>query len=299
MYTFRYNPVVEAWVLLGEPRPKTQEIKPAHLVDPQTEANFLVANLPLSPFVLDPDQNGGFKGVPSERVVTNSSLLFPEQAPVGEYELLLYQGQKGFYDFGPKEWEEWMLLVVNRVWAFHKNPHLHYLGLRLHTSALLSLGGQYLRVGDLICTKERLIGLGHTLEAQLAHKLRQKEDRLGIHYPGVATVYANSAPTQIQELWLLPEHLHPNFDSLDGRGRKGIAKLLSKLMPLLHQEMPQSEWVIELHSAMSGMEPTSTWWIQIFEEPAGNQNVPNSYLALKPLPEAFWQKLKHKLPQTI
>lgn len=299
MYTFRFNPVFEEWVIIGEAIPKPTDLPDSALVNPGRKGDFLAANNPKTPFILDPELNHGFKGTPGQRQPEPKldQLLHPEQPPVGEYEFLLYRGGKGLFEWGAKEWEEWMLLLIERIWQLHHNPHLHHFGFRFHTRGVMSLGGKYLRVGDLIASSHPLLGMNKLLDAKTAEKLKHKEQLLMAEFSGIGSLYATSAPSQKRELWFLPEKLTPSLDGIPDSPRRGLARLLAGLLPLLQSEFPKSAWILELHTSMSGMNPDSTWWLQIFEDPDGASSLAENLLPVKPLPEGFWQKLKYQLPK--
>src|SRR5262249_16661097 len=142
MYTFRFNPVFEQWVMVGGPVVAPRSLKPADLLDVGRRDGFQAASYPRQPFILEPPRT------PHE---LETSLLYQEQPPVGEYELLLYKQVPDFFSWDTAHWEAWLSLVQQRLCQALLNPHLHYVQLVLHTSALESIEG-YQRVGDLIVT---------------------------------------------------------------------------------------------------------------------------------------------------
>lgn len=281
MYTFRFNPVFQQWVLLGEQRLQTVNIQEAHkiLPIPHEAPHFQAATYPRQPFVLDQHKKG-----------TGDDLVFAAQPPLGEYELLLYSGKKSFFEWTEKEWEQWFMLASERIRHFHLNPHLHFVTLKLHTKALGTAGVEYQRVGDLIAASHPLAGMSVPVQPELIEKLLDKERVFVVHKTAHTAVYVPSAPLNHKEVWCLPQAETAGLESLGKPERRSWSRTIALVMHVLREEFPKEQWVITLHTAVAQIEHQDQWWIQIHQDGPG-QVTP---LAMQPLPERFVLVL-HKL----
>lgn len=255
MYTFRFNPVFNQWVLLGEQMPQALALLPAHTL--MRQGDFLVASYPRQPFLLDP---------PTQKKHHAQDLAYAAQPAVGEYEIIVYTGKKELWQWVAEEWEAWTLVVAERLRQLHLNPHLHFVSLNLHTSALNTLGDATQRVGDLVATSHPLAGMEPQMTQDLLVKLVEKEKLFVVQHKKHGALYVPSAPTQHQEVWYLPVDAQGGFEDTPAAGRKTVAEALAALMTTLHTEFPTEQYIIRLHTAMAGMGKEMSWWLQIFQE---------------------------------
>lgn len=283
MYTFRFNPVFKQWVLLGEPIPHSLSLKTAHWIQPQVPdaPNFQAATFPGQPFIIESAARRGSD---------NQELLYPEQEPVGEYELLVYRGDTAFFDWDAREWEQWHLLLSDRIRRLHLNPHLHFVTASLSTQALASIGAHQ-RVGDLIAVSHPLAGLSTPIERDLLRKLLEHEKLFVLHQSAHGAIYVPTAPLHRHEVWYLPSpEGSRGVENLEPKARKELAESLSHIFAALHEEFPAKHWQLTVHTAMAGIEAEDSWWIQIYEDVTGSQPLP-----LQPLPERLMITLRHVL----
>lgn len=280
MHTFRFNSVFRHWVLLGSPVSHEVELTPAHLLHSGSIGDFLAATNPSQPFVMDP---------PSMH--NSAHALVHEHAPVGEYELLLYKGEKNLVSWGKKEWEQWLELLQKRLLHLHHNPHLHHVHVSFHSGWLDSTGKEYKRVGDIIGTSHPVAGAAPLLEHELVGKLRQSERGYIIHDGDDGMIYAPSAPSFNKEVWYIPAGQGGGFESVHAGARQHAAEALALLMKGLHMEWPQEHFVIELTTSLVDKRGDATWWIRIFQE---ERRMPAT-LSVLPLPEKFVRDLAYLL----
>lgn len=284
MYTFRFNPMFQQWVLLGEPIPNSLIIQAAHKIQPllKDAPHMQAATYPRQPFVLDP-------GITKRH---EDELLYAPQPAVGEYELILSTAPRTFFNWKPADWEEWFLVLTERFRAFHLNPHLHFVSVHLATKALLSAGSEHERVGDLIATSHPVAGTATPVSEELVTKLLERERLFVVYHDDHGALYVPTAPLHHHEIWYLPRH-EKGLDVLQLPERKAAARALSALFTVLHEEFAEEHWQMVLHTPMAATENNNHWWIQIY------QDVPiESSLPISPLPERFTflmrQLLAHK-----
>lgn len=285
MYTFRFNPVFKQWVLLGEVIPTNVAVLPVHGLDKgkKIHPDFSAAHFPRSPFLLDP---------PKGHKKHEDDLLFAAEAPVGEYEVMIYNGEQDFYKWPTKTWEQWLLLLNERIRAMHHNPHLHFINLKLHTRSLHTTGELQQRVGDLIATSHPIAGMSTPLASELVHKLLDKEKLFAVYHDAAGTLYTPSAPLNDKELWYFPKEAGGSIEMLGAHERKNLAHSLSLAFAVLKEEFPTSNFLMTIHTAMAGAATDeTTWWIQIHAEETGFNNP----LSMRPLPERFTFLMKQLL----
>ena len=270
MYTFRFNPIFEQWVLLGEPIPGSLTIQP-NQVEKQGGL-FVAVDHPRTPFVLD-----------AAGARDTEHLVHPAQAPVGEYELMIYRGDTDFFAWSTEEWSEWLLLLNDRIRQFHHNPHLHFLSAHLSTRAIHTLGDNYQRVGDLIATSHPIAGTPPQPSAHLLEKLHAKEKIFQVYQDASGTLLAPSAPLHPKELWYLPKTARQGIDGLEKTERDHLAHTLSLTFAVLKEEFPALPFTMQIHTGMAGGGHShQTWWIQIYEDVYGENSLP-----MQPYPERF------------
>jgi hypothetical protein len=278
MYSFRYNPVYQRWVMVGPPVVPVEEITAAHRLDIGQRRSFTAATFPRHLFVLDADDS---EVGHAHAAVVNRDMLYTIQAPVGEYEVMLYDGDVDFWQWDTSMWDHWFMLIQHRLNQLYRNPHLQYVSFHFHTSLLFSLKDT-LRVGDLWATSHPLEERPHRMDSALATRLRQ-ESLFTIYTGAHGWLYVPSAPLHEQEVWYLPyEHLS-SLEKLGAPERKEASYVMSNLMGRLHDEWPEQNWVIELHTALVHTDQETTWWLQIYKESTGNE----SPLPVKVAPEGF------------
>ena len=286
MYTFRFNPVFQQWVILGEPVPHTLILQDGHKIVPtlQDAPDFFAATYPRQPFLLDPEHIKKHE----------DDLLYAPQSPVGEYELLMYSGSKSFFEFSGDEWGQWLLLLSERFRHIHMNPHLHFAMVRLLTRGLQSAGPELLRVGDLIAASHPLSGMSVTMPHDLIHKLIEKERLFVIHHSEHGALYIPTAPLHEHELWYLPKTTS-TLDSMSASSRSELAEILSAVFAVLGQEFPGEFWSMTVHTPMAGVANDSSWWIQFHQEVMQEASI----LPLKPFPERFAFTMRHVLAHRL
>jgi hypothetical protein len=274
MFTFRFNPLFKQWVMVGGAVVTPQQIGAANLLDVGAGNGFQAASYPRQPFILEP------KGETAEP----GSLMHREEPAVGEYELLLYQGEQHFFSWDVAHWEHWLSLLQHRLRQLHHNPYLHFASVSLSTSALASVEN-YQRVGDLIAASHPLHGFLPLLSSELAERLQRKEPDFALFDDDRGRLYVPPAPLHDQEVWYLPATLSPGIDGLGAADRHQVAVVLSRLMHALHEEFPHRSYRMHLATELGGSQNDGTWWIQIYAEG------PERALTVRTLPEAFLTKL--------
>ena len=278
MYTFRFNASCNQWILLGEPLPSLLTIQKANLIT-QTAvghtSEFVAATYPRQPFVLDAVSKPGSK--------SHEDLVYAEQPPYGEYELLLHTGSESFFNWTGDTWEDWLSLLAERLRQIRHNHHVHYVSLVLHTAGLHTAGPQYQRVGDVIAASHPLTGMGDVLPSEVIEKIREKEQLFVVHSASAGDVYVPSAPRFSKELWLLPTAPDVSIGSLNNLQRKGVAKLLSTIFRVLHTEFPGQHFVMRVNTDFEREKHGHSWWIQIHEQ----ENASSGTLSVVQSPERF------------
>ncbi len=277
MYTFRFNPVFKQWVLLGEQLPSQLVVSAASRLDHGKvhHPDFFALPHPRSPFLLDP---------PAKHKSHDGDLLYSAEAPVGEYELLCYQGEQGFAHWTPATWEHWLTLFHERFKQLHANPHLHFVTLKLHTSALGTLGAELQRVGDLVATSHPVAGTEHHLTEELLHKLQKGERLFQVHAGEHGFLYVPSAPLNPHEVWYLPVSHATSIDQLSRAEREELAYTMSLLMGVLSEEFPSEKFVITFHTGMAGAPSHhGCWWVQVHQDTAAS----TAAAPVKAFPERF------------
>lgn len=293
MYTFRFNAACNQWILLGEPLPSLLTIQKANLINAAAAAratDFVAATYPRQPFVLDALQKPGSR--------SHEELVYAEQPPFGEYELLLYTGTESFFAWSSETWDGWFVLLAERLRQIRHNHHVHYVSMVLHTSGLHTAGPEYQRVGDLIAASHPLIGMGDVLPSHVIEKIREKERLFVIHEDKVGDVYVPSAPRYSKELWFLPAAPDVSVGSLNAPQRKGIGQVLTMLFTVLHAEFPGSHFVLRIHTDFERDKHGHSWWLQIHEQ----ENASTGTLPVVQAPERFVllmrQLLAHHVTKT-
>jgi hypothetical protein len=278
MHVVRYNPVFRQWVLVGPQQLSIPSELPASVLldGGKSGAQFVAAHLPHQPLVFDP-----------EEVTLSAEVgqVYASQAPVGEYELLLYRGQHDLFAWDAAHWSAWLELVQQRTRAMHHNTHLHHVHVQLHTGLRTSITG-YQRVGDLVATSQQLAGMSTLITDEEATKLHERERTFEVHHDGFAHVLVPSAPLHANELWIIPQRHHPSMESIGADERTGLAMLLATLMPHLAHEFQGHDWMIRLHGGFATHSPHESWWMQLYttdgtESPALNVRSLPEYLVKK------------------
>ena len=261
------------------PRTITQ----AHLLDIGSSKEFIAATYPRQPFILESTQQS--------TKISHGEMMYAQQQPVGEYELLLYRGDQEFFFWEQQQWEGWLTLLSNRLRELHHNPFLHYAYPTLRTSALESIEG-YVRVGDLIASSHPLLGFLPSLEIAIAEKIRTKERIFTVLDDDRGQLYVPSAPLHEQEVWYIPAKHQPAIESSSTKDRSSCAAVLALLMARLHDEFEHYSYVLNIGTSMASAEGNTTWWIQIYAD------IPDtSILPVRTVPEGFLQKLRLLLGQ--
>jgi hypothetical protein len=277
MYTFRFNPVFEQWVMLGNPVATDILLKPSHMLGAGRHKDFVAATYPKQPFVLDPE--GGYKSTATHE------RLYADSPAVGEYELLLYKGDQRFFGWDAKTWDKWLSFAQQRIVQAHHNPHVHYLQFTLATDALLTVHN-YQRVGDLVATSHPIAGTHPILTPELAEKLCKKESVYTIADNGRARLHVPSAPLNEREFWVIPSHYRSGLEKISKEEREDIAELLSLTFRALNREFPQDNYYIQFYTHLSSMQTEGTWWIRAYKK-VGEQ----SAISTRSFPESFVRTL--------
>lgn len=276
MYTFRFNPVCEQWVLLGTPVPTDLSIKPSHLLDVGKRDGFMAATYPRQPFILD-----------AERPKQHSpDRLYADQQPVGEYELLLAEHQQPFFKWQAAQWEAWLSLVQQRIVQFHHNPQLHYLYLALDTGALDTAGKNYQRVGDLVAVSHPVFGEDLVMTAELAEKICARESIYTVAENEYGRLQVPSAPLHEHEAWYIPKRQVSGIEQLTKQERKALAETLADFMAVVHDEWPEDRYLLTLHTSLAAKHRDLLWWVQIHKKTGDLGALP-----VRPLPERFVRDL--------
>jgi len=277
MHTFRFNPVFKQWVLLGTSYAATPTITKNNLLDVGRNGKFVAANHPRQPFLLEPSNQKD-----------HSDLVYAGESPVGEYELMLYEGKDPLFVWGAKEWEGWLNLVQRRLLQLQHNPHLHYVHLTVDTGMLKAVDGDFQRVGDLIAASHPLCGMSTLLDREMADKIRHKEQIFTVQEDGYGTLIVPSAPTRQHEVWYLPMVSRSSLARLDPAERKALARTLSVLVGELKAAYPHEEFNLSFHTDLLGNQPEQLWWLQVHQTEPGVE----SPLPVRALPELFVRKLQ-------
>lgn len=271
------------WVLVGEPIAQSLQIRDGHFLTKSHELapSFRVAALPRQPFILEP----------GPKLKPEDDFLYSAQQPVGEYELMLYSGEIDFFHWHSHDWDQWLILLADRIQQLHLNPYLHFVTVNLSTKLLKTVGGDYQRVGDVIASSHPLAGMSVSLDKELAAKILATEELFVVRSDENGSFYVPTAPLHKHEIWYLPHARVSGVESIEIVQRKPLAKSLSELFSVLNEEFPSTHWQLTVHTAMAGSERDDTWWIQIYED--GDQTPPG--LVVHDSPERFVFTLKHLL----
>jgi hypothetical protein len=280
MHTYRYNPLFRHWVLLGNPVPRDVDLQAAHLLHSGGDALFMAAVNPVQPFIMD---------APAHHRTGHT--LHREEAPVGEYEFLLYTGDKELGEWGIDEWEGWLRLLGRRILHVHENPALHHLHIAFHTAYEETTGSKYRRVGDVIATSHPIAGAAPLLDHDLIEKLKKHERGYILHDGPDGFMYAPSAPLFEKEVWYVPTVRGGGMEASSPVVRMHTAEALALLMRGLTHEWPSEHFVIEVYSPIGRVDPDATWWIRVYQEA---RRVPAT-LTVLPLPEQFVRDLAYLL----
>lgn len=279
MYTFRYNPSVGRWVLLGGAVTQSLHLTSAHLIHDERDAEFVAATYPRQPFIVEPPERFGHP----------DDLLYAEQPPVGEYELLLYRGPEPMAAWDAKLWERWIMLVQRRLIQLLHNPYLHHVRLTYRTAAEQGIDGFH-RVGDLMATSHPIAGEPAELTAEMAAKIREREPLFTVHADQFGSLQVPSAPLYYDEVWYLPHHARSSLEMVHGEEREGLARTLAMLMRKLRSVHRDRQYILELHTSLAPENEEITWWIQVYREMHHD-----SLLPVQPLPETVVQQLRYTL----
>lgn len=279
MHTFRFNPLFKHWVVLGNHVPHTIRIERGHLLHSGEKGQFVAATNPRQPFIIDKPSVQG-----------SVSMLHREEPAVGEYELMLYQGDRELRDWRVEEWDSWLSLLRARVLSLHANPLLHHLTITFHSSHLKTVEG-YARVGDVIATSHPVAGAAPLIEHELIQKLREKERGYILHDGPDGFMYAPSAPLMEKEVWYVAPHQHGAFDRVDREERMHTAEALALLTRAYLHEWPTMHLAIEVHTSFGSSPSDSSWWIRVYEEEA----LTPATVVVRPLPEKFIRDLSYLL----
>ena len=275
MHMFRYNPLFKTWVMIGSPISNALSVTQAHILTNGKSNGFVAATHPRHPFLLDPE---------TKKVQPASERLYKDNPALGDYELLLYSGSQDFWEWDTKTWQNWILLVQQRLIQSYHNPHLHYAQFSFSTSDLDSIKG-FQRVGDLVLTSHPLQEVPMLTE-ELTHKILSKELDYVIHQDGFGALYVPSAPTEDGEVWYLPQPQSPQIDSIGKDQRLATARILHKLFTALHHEYPSSQHVLHIYTYLSNSNEDISWFIRIHKKTEKPGVVP-----VHSAPEFFAQKL--------
>lgn len=222
----------------------------------------------------------------------DADLLYAAESPVGEYELLCYNGDHGFAQWTTATWEHWLVLFYERFKQLHANPHLHYARLSIHTSALSTLGPELQRVGDLVATSHPIAGAEHNLTEELLHKIQKAEHLFQVHAGEHGFLYVPSAPTHSHEVWYLPATHATSIDQITKHEREELAHTLSLLMGVLSEEFPNEQYILTFHTGMAGSpKHHGCWWVQIHRDTAGSDTA----FQVRQFPERFVLLLRQLL----
>jgi hypothetical protein len=285
MYTFRFNPVFKQWVMVGGVVLSPRTVTSAHLLDIGKTRDFVAATYPRQPFILEP-------GKPLAKT-EHGEMLYEQQPPIGEYELLLYTGEREFFFWEKEQWEGWLTLLFKRIRQLHHNPLLHYVYPTLHTSALDSVEG-FSRVGDLIASSHPLLGFLPSLENELADRIRTREKIFTVIDDERGQLYVPSAPLHEHEIWYIPAEHTSAIDNSSSATRAHCAEIMALLMGKLHDEFPHYSYILNVGTSMAGVGEKSTWWIQIHADIAET-----SILPIRTVPEGFLQRVRLILGRVV
>lgn len=279
MHSLRYNPLTGRWMLLGGQLEHSLHVTSAHQLEIGKNPHFLAANHPKSPFAMEP----------SDKPPLATGLLYAPELPVGEYELLLHQGQEEVAQWSAAHWEAWIMLLQHRLLQAHRNPYLQHVRF-LFDSAKQTSTLPHRRVGDLIVTRQPLVP-DQAISIELVDSLLEREPAFIVAHDKFGTLYVPSAPSFADELWYLPKSLQPDFSAVHGPSRTALAETLRLIMRMLGVAHLQFEWVIEIHTLLGAKDRERSWWLQLYREPHANQ-LP---LAIQRLPETYVQQLRYAL----
>lgn len=260
MHTFRYNPVFGQWVMLGSSLPSIKEIKKVNILSNGQSKGFLAAEYPKNPFLLEETAHSG-----------SSDRIFADQAPLGEYELFLYEGRQDFWEWDTKQWNNWLLLLQQRLIQAHQNPNVHHANVTLQTEAVDSIK-EYQRVGDLILTSHPLHKTPKIDQSQV-EKIQEKEPLYVLHEDGFGMVYVPSAPTEDQEVWYLPKS-GAQIEKCSANERLATSRILYKLFSGLHHEYSRNQYHLHVYTSMTASNEDHLWWIRIHKKPVATELLP-------------------------
>ena len=266
-------------MLLGGQLEHSLHVTSAHQLEIGKNPHFLAANHPKSPFAMEP----------SDKPPLATGLLYAPELPVGEYELLLHQGQEEVAQWSAAHWEAWIMLLQHRLLQAHRNPYLQHVRF-LFDSAKQTSTLPHRRVGDLIVTRQPLVP-DQAISIELVDSLLEREPAFIVAHDKFGTLYVPSAPSFADELWYLPKSLQPDFSAVHGPSRTALAETLRLIMRMLGVAHLQFEWVIEIHTLLGAKDRERSWWLQLYREPHANQ-LP---LAIQRLPETYVQQLRYAL----
>jgi hypothetical protein len=273
MYTFRYNPVHNQWVILGSPFPTHHlEIQDANLLDVGKNDRLMAASFPNQPFVLEPPAEKSYR--------LEKGLLFGSEPPVGEYELLLYKGPEHLLSWDARQWTEWLSLLQHRLRLFHHNPHLHFIQCSL-SSSLTQTTQPSQRVGDLWASRLALGEEPPLLTEDLVEKLGEKEVLFFVLQDELGSLYVPSAPLFEKEAWYIPADYKSGMENMTENEKSHLAGILATLLTGLKLKYTHQHFGLRVHTSL-GENQKSTWWIQVYQEPTLAQPLP-----LRDLPEKF------------
>ncbi|HSI20144.1 MAG TPA: hypothetical protein VLA04_00315 [Verrucomicrobiae bacterium] len=280
MHTYRFNPVFRQWVLLGSSVAHALQVTEGNLLHSGKRGDFLAANHPRPPFLMDPPPRHG-----------TSSTLYSEQPPVGEYELLLYRGKKHLKSWKAKEWHAWLQLLQQRLLHIHHNPHLHHAQVMMHTGWLHTVNDEYQRVGEIIATSHPVAGDVPLIDHELITKLRRAERGYLLHDATDGTIYAPSAPLFNKEVWYIPPSQGSSVEKASAVACLHTSEALALLMSALLNEWGKENFVVELHTALTDKKEDATWWVRIYQE----ERKMAATLDVVALPEKFIRDLSYLL----
>lgn len=253
MYSLRFNPIYKKWILCGPPVLPFEQIGKGHLLDLGKAGDFKVASMPRD--ILQMEQ-------PTDRKFQkeHADTLHLAHPPLGDYELVLYEGDRDFWDWDKKMWGKWLSLIQHRVLLLHANLNISQLYFELRTDWLFSLKS-YTRAGE-------LIGISHpVLESpsmsEFEQEKLQKEELFTIYKGEYGWLYVPSAPMANKELWYLPYEAKGGIEHLERAGLEELAHVLSKLMSKLHDEWPNENWSLKLHLEVGATKKDYGWWLSI------------------------------------
>jgi len=276
MYTFRFNPLFNKWVLLGTALPTSVTLKPGNIILGGRDPEFFAATNPRNPFIIEPEKNARVTG-----------RMYADQPAVGEYEFLLFQGKAKPAQWSAKEWDRYLSLLQQRLSQAHHNPHIHHAYVSFLGAALASVPG-YQRVGDLVLTSHP-VASERLLSAELAAKILAKDSSYVIRSDAHGALYVPSAPMDTHEAWYVPQGSFSGIERIASKDRMAFAKSLAALMPVLEDEFPKVSFTMEIHTSLVE-EQGHTWWVRIFS--ATHEGTP---LSVRPMPEKFRSILELRL----